>query len=68
MIEQFLSGLPTEYARQTRTSADTDTIQKCVTNVQKLKCAERPGGTTDGMATVSIGPGSQAKFMCYECN
>ena len=31
VIQQFLSGLPTEYARQARTNADTDTIQKCVT-------------------------------------
>ena len=27
VIEQFRSGLPTEYARQARTNADTDTIQ-----------------------------------------
>ena len=68
VIEQFLSGLPTEYARQARTNADTDTIQKWVTYVQKLRSAERPSGTADGMAAASMGPGSQAKFQCYECN
>ena len=68
VIEQFRSGLPTEYARQARTNADTDTIQKCVTYVRKLRSAERPSGTADGMAAASMGPGSQAKFLCYECN
>ena len=68
VIEQFLSGLPTEYARQARTNADTDTIQKCVTYVRKLSSAERPSGTADGIAPASMGPGSQAKFLCYECN
>ena len=68
VIEQFLSGLPTEYARQSRTNADTDTIQKYVTYVRKLRSAERPSGTANGMAAASMGPGSQAKFLCYECN
>ena len=68
VIEQFLSGLPMEYARQTGTNADTDSIQKCVFYVRKLKSAERPGETADGMATSNLGPGSQAKFLCYECN
>ena len=68
VIEQFLSGLPTVYARQARTNAETDTIQKCVTYVRKLRSAERPSGTADGMAAASMGHGSQAKFLCYECN
>ena len=68
VIEQFLSGLPTVYARQARTNAETDTTQKCVTYVRKLRSAERTSGTADGMAAASMGPGSQAKFLCYECN
>ena len=41
VIEQFLSGLPGEFARQLRMSGKDETIDNCVQYVRNLQSAEK---------------------------
>ena len=72
VIEHFIAGLPSEYARQVRMNADSDTIQKCVAYVRMLRSSERATlgshsvgaeGRSVAAASLSSGAGGGAKFL-----
>jgi len=81
VIEQFISGLPSDFARQLRMSSKTETIGECVKFVRDLRSAERASGTgirsqaADEVtaATNTPYPGSQGERkrtpgLCYNCH
>ena len=76
VIQQFIAGLLSEYARQMRMNAKTDTISECMAYVRKLRSSEdasvreaRQDGNyaQTGMAAAADGSG-QKNFLCYACH
>ena len=53
VIGQFLSGLPSQFAKELRMSGKTDTIDDCVEYVRRLRSVER--SMKPGVAAVSYG-------------
>ena len=71
LIEQFLRGLPTDYARQLRTNGDTSQISTCVQYVRGLRSVDTqvPQNVS---AAVPGGSGSskskRSSVMCFKCH
>lgn len=83
LIEQFIRGLPMDYARQARTNGDSSTITKCVDYVRSLISAELPrsdgGSSAAAVAPPPGGPsghnhgngrgqGRGRSVVCFNCN
>jgi len=65
VIEQFINGLPHEYARQVRISGKTETITECVKFLRNVRGAEGGGGGNP--AATAMAAATPASSMCYKC-
>jgi len=81
LIEQFITGLPADFARQLRLSGKTNTIHECVDFVRMLRSAERAFGQTTSETTAAVRSfvpgaalhsndqaGSRRSVLCFRCN
>ena len=74
LIEQFIRGLPSDWARQLRTNGTTGDITKCVVYVRGLSSVEHvstksvhvSAAVTAGVTGSSQGRKGQS-MMCYKC-